>query len=548
MLFRSFVVGTAGAFIVTATGVPTPTIVRTGTLPAGVTFTDNGNGTATLAGTPAAGAGGVYPLTFTASNGVSPDATQAFTLTVNDPPVAHDQAVTTDEDTPVDILLTASDANGDPLTFAIVLEPENGTLSGTPPNVTYTPDADYHGPDSFTFVANDGTVDSNTATVSITVTAVNDPPVADAGPAQSIDTNSTVTLDGSGSSDPDDEPQLSYAWAQTGGAPVALSDPSAQSPTFVAPGDPTVLAFMLAVTDTLGVPASTPGEVVITVNNQAPVAQAGPNQRIPINGRVTLDASGSHDPDDDLPLSRTWTQTSGPPIVLDDPTAAAPTFRAPSEPAQIVFELVVTDALGMPSVPEEVRITVFDPGIRYVYLPLVTRGFAPGPDLVVRSLTATGNNVTLKIANQGNAPVKDGFWVDVYINPHTVPTAVNQPWYDLADQGLVWAVNGGALPGLVPGGEITLSVNDAYYAPDYSVVSWLIPAGTVFYAQVDSYNEDTTYGAVRETHEIAGRPYNNISGPFVSASAVRVELAATGPAQDLSLSGLPSRPQIAGPP
>jgi hypothetical protein len=284
------------------------------------------------------------------------------------------------------------------------------------------------------------------------------------------------------------------------------------------------------------------------VNNQAPVAYAGPYQRVPIDETVTLDASGSHDPDDDLPLRRTWVQTSGPPIVLDDPTAEAPTFRAPSEPAQIVFELVVTDALGMPSVPEEVRITVFDPGIRYVYLPLVTRDFVPGPDLVVRSLTATGNNVTLKIANQGNAPIRDAFWVDVYIDPHTVPTAVNQPWYDLADQGLVWAVNGGALPALIPGGEITLSVNDAYYAPDYSVVSWPIPPGTVFYAQVDSYNLDTTYGAVRETHEIAGKPYNNISGPFVSASAVRAERAATRPAQDLSLNGLPSRPQVAGPP
>ena len=48
-----------------------------------MTFTDNGNGTATLAGTPAAGTGGTYPLTITATNGVLPDATQSFTLTVN---------------------------------------------------------------------------------------------------------------------------------------------------------------------------------------------------------------------------------------------------------------------------------------------------------------------------------------------------------------------------------------------------------------------------------------------------------------------------------
>jgi hypothetical protein len=136
----------------------------------------------------------------------------------------------------------------------------------------------------------------------------------------------------------------------------------------------------------------------------------------------------------------------------------------------------------------------------------------------------------------------------VYINPHTVPTAVNQPWNALGNQGLVWAVNGGALASLVPGGEITLSVNDAYYAPGYSVVSWPIPVGTVFYAQVDSYNEDTTYGAVLETHEIAGRPYNNISGPIVSTAAVTAELAGSEPAQDTSLNGPPSRPQLAGAP
>ena len=67
----------------TSTGVPTCTLSETGALPPGVTFTDNGDGTATISGTPAAGSGGPYPVTITATNGVSPDATQTFTLTVN---------------------------------------------------------------------------------------------------------------------------------------------------------------------------------------------------------------------------------------------------------------------------------------------------------------------------------------------------------------------------------------------------------------------------------------------------------------------------------
>jgi hypothetical protein len=79
----TFVVGAAGTFTVTAVGVPTPTLAYSGTLPSGVSFNDNGDGTATLAGTPALGAAGVYSLTLTASNGVRPDAVQHFTLTVN---------------------------------------------------------------------------------------------------------------------------------------------------------------------------------------------------------------------------------------------------------------------------------------------------------------------------------------------------------------------------------------------------------------------------------------------------------------------------------
>ena len=79
----AFSLNTPGVFTVQATGDPTPSISESGALPSGVTFTDNGNGTATLGGTPDAGTVGTYPLTITATNGVAPDATQDFTLSVN---------------------------------------------------------------------------------------------------------------------------------------------------------------------------------------------------------------------------------------------------------------------------------------------------------------------------------------------------------------------------------------------------------------------------------------------------------------------------------
>src|SRR5437667_11908262 len=79
----TFVVGTAGSFTVTATGTPTPTLTETGALPSGVTFVDNGNGTATLSGTPAAGTAANYPITIAASNAVGTPANQSYMLTVN---------------------------------------------------------------------------------------------------------------------------------------------------------------------------------------------------------------------------------------------------------------------------------------------------------------------------------------------------------------------------------------------------------------------------------------------------------------------------------
>ncbi len=98
----------------------------------------------------------------------------------NNPPVAHAASVATAEDTAKTITLSATDADGNPLTYQIVTQPAKGALSGTPPNLTYTPQADYHGADSFSFRANDGFANSNPATISITVTPVNDAPVANA--------------------------------------------------------------------------------------------------------------------------------------------------------------------------------------------------------------------------------------------------------------------------------------------------------------------------------------------------------------------------------
>ena len=90
----SFQVGIAGTFTITTIGVPPPALSFTGTLPAGVSFTDNGGGTATLAGTPGANSGGTYPLTLTAATACT-RRTQNFTLTVNQAPAVTSAATAT---------------------------------------------------------------------------------------------------------------------------------------------------------------------------------------------------------------------------------------------------------------------------------------------------------------------------------------------------------------------------------------------------------------------------------------------------------------------
>ncbi|MBL0030601.1 MAG: hypothetical protein IPO95_16690 [Rhodanobacteraceae bacterium] len=114
-------------------------------------------------------------------------------MSKNQAPIAAPQSQTYLEDAAAQIItLTASDGDGDPLTFAIQSPPTRGTLGAITPinatsaSVTYTPNADEFGADSFSFVANDGIVNSLPAAVSITLTPVNDVPGFTAGPTVTI--------------------------------------------------------------------------------------------------------------------------------------------------------------------------------------------------------------------------------------------------------------------------------------------------------------------------------------------------------------------------
>ncbi len=104
----------------------------------------------------------------------------AFTLTVtnvNDAPIVADGSATTVEDTPLSLTLTAQDLDQDPLTYEVIRQPEHGTVTLQGTLLVYTPEPDFNGTDSIAFIAKDAESSSNTATISITVTPVNDNPV-----------------------------------------------------------------------------------------------------------------------------------------------------------------------------------------------------------------------------------------------------------------------------------------------------------------------------------------------------------------------------------
>ena len=155
------------------------------TQPTNGTVVITGGGTG-LTYTPNANFAGTDTFTYTITDGAfgTDTATVSVTVTaVNDAPTAGDFAGTVAEDStniPVDLTTLTDDVDGDALTYTITTPLANGTLTptATPGHYTYTPNANFTGPDSFTYTVNDGTLTSTPATVSVTVTAVNDAPVA----------------------------------------------------------------------------------------------------------------------------------------------------------------------------------------------------------------------------------------------------------------------------------------------------------------------------------------------------------------------------------
>ena len=185
---------------------------------------------------------------------------------------------------------------------------------------------------------------------------VNTPPVARAGPDQTVPVGQTVTLDGSPSTDVDGN-SLTYQWTFVSvpvGSLAALDDPTLVRPTFTVdrPGSSNV---QLIVHD--GTAASAPVFVTITTQNSHPVAQAGADQTVAVGETVQLHGTKSSDVDGDA-LSWHWTMRTRPPgstAPLSDPLGVTPTFVVDQAGAYVV-QLIVSDGT-LESPPDTVTIT-----------------------------------------------------------------------------------------------------------------------------------------------------------------------------------------------
>ncbi|PYT96903.1 MAG: peptidase S53 [Acidobacteria bacterium] len=256
----------SGSTSSTATPTGTLTVTVDGTLQTSSLALVNGSATYTFSSmTPGAH---VIAATYSGDSTYA-SSTGSLTVTVPSPPVAMAQTVTTTANTPKAITLTATPGTpGDTLTYAIIANPAHGTLSGTAPNVTYTPATGYVGPDSFTFDATENGVASSPATVSITVASGPPPPVAN---NQSVSTNKNtavaITLTGTPGTSGD---TLTFAIA-TNPAHGALSGTPPNTTYTPTTGYVGSDSFTFNVAESNGATSATPGTISINVVQPPPV-------------------------------------------------------------------------------------------------------------------------------------------------------------------------------------------------------------------------------------------------------------------------------------
>ncbi|MEE4296585.1 MAG: Ig-like domain-containing protein, partial [Wenzhouxiangella sp.] len=278
----------------------------------------------------------------------------------NEPPVAESQTLTVEPDTPRLINLVASDPDGDPLTFLLRSPPGNGTLSGTPPNITYTPNMGFVGEDSFTFGVTDGLANSGPAVITLLVSDT-PVPVAD---SQTLhldeDTDLALTLTGTASD------MGSLTFAIESGPEFGVLSGTPPNLTYVPNANFFgVDSFSFTVADSSGSSEPATINLIVAAVNDPPTFAAG--------GDLTYPASTSG-----LQTEEGWASLiSGGPMEMDavtfaltptDPDGVLTSIRLSASgtleidltgtPGTATVQVVATDSMGASSAPVSFTVTV----------------------------------------------------------------------------------------------------------------------------------------------------------------------------------------------
>jgi VCBS repeat-containing protein len=383
------------------------------------------SGATTVSPTFVADVAGTYTARLIVNDGTVNSTPDSVTITVtNAAPVAQDQpGVTTNEDVPVNVTLAATDDDGDALTYTVVTLPSNGVLSGTEPNLTYTPNLNYSGEDSFTFLANDGTEDSNTATVSITINPVNDAPVI-AGLAKQLstleDTSLTISITDFVVSDPDNafptdftlvlQDGLNYTRAGNTITPDLNFNGQLSVPATVSDLEPLESPIFLI-------------PVVVTAENDAPVLQVEIGPRIAVENSLF-----------ELNASENFTDADGDTL----------TFLATGLPASgsIAIDPVTGIISGTPTVqdardnePYIVIVTAEDPSGAFV---------SDTFDLTVSALDRANIGLTIGVTPETGLPNDQLQWTFMAANQGPAPGENVELRGSFFGEGLSVAAGGGA--------------------------------------------------------------------------------------------------------
>ncbi|MBN2181896.1 MAG: tandem-95 repeat protein [Sedimentisphaerales bacterium] len=214
----------------------------------------------------------------------------------NNPPVAENITITTEEDTPVSIDLVGSDPDGDMLSFIVQSKPSHGSLSGTEPNLIYAPEKNFNGPDSLTFKISDGSLESAEATVSVSVTAINDPPAAVDDEISTVEDTPIVVIDVlANDTDVDNDRLIILGVTQGKNGSVTINTNNMLTYTAkknFCGGD----SFGYTVSDGKGGTDTATVELTVTATNDPPVITSKPVKTTRVWGTYSYDVD-AEDPD-----------------------------------------------------------------------------------------------------------------------------------------------------------------------------------------------------------------------------------------------------------